>query len=93
MLARNPQNQMPATRSTAVIDGARAVLVGRIDDTIQLGELVRQLPAGDVAIDTAGVAFVNSIGMREWVRLVRTLRDRGTILGDYPERYLSVFRA
>lgn len=59
--------------------GARAVLVGRLDDTSQLGELAARLPAGDVAIHTAGVTFVNSIGMREWVRLVRVLRDRGTV--------------
>jgi hypothetical protein len=59
--------------------GRRAVFVGRIDDTVQLGDLASQLPAGDVVIDTAGVAFVNSVGMREWVRLIRALRSRGTV--------------
>ncbi|HEX4422726.1 MAG TPA: hypothetical protein VH165_32650 [Kofleriaceae bacterium] len=59
--------------------GARAVLAGRLDDTGPLGELVAQLPPGDVTIDTSGILFVNSIGMREWVRLLRALRDRGQV--------------
>jgi hypothetical protein len=62
------------------IAGGRAVLVGRIDDTAQLAALASQLPAGDVVLDTAGVTFVNSIGMREWARLLRVLRGRGTVV-------------
>jgi predicted RNA-binding Zn-ribbon protein involved in translation (DUF1610 family) len=61
------------------LSGARAVLAGRIDDSCRLGELAGQLPPGDVVIDTAGVTFVNSIGMREWGRFVRALRERGTV--------------
>ncbi|HEX3763403.1 MAG TPA: hypothetical protein VHW23_32130 [Kofleriaceae bacterium] len=61
------------------ITGARAVLAGRIDDTVQLAELAARLPAGDVAIDTAEVTFVNSVGMREWAQLIRTLRARGAV--------------
>lgn len=57
----------------------RLVLAGRIDDASPLGELAPQVPAGDIAIDTAGVTFINSIGMREWMRLVRALRDQGTV--------------
>ena len=61
------------------ITGARAVLAGRLDDTTQLAEIAARLPAGDTAIDTAGVTFVNSIGMREWAQLIRVLRARGTV--------------
>lgn len=61
------------------VHGAYAVLAGRLDDACQLDALVHQLPAGEVVIDTAGITFVNSIGMREWVRLLRALRDRGTV--------------
>lgn len=61
------------------ITGARVVLAGRIDDTSPLRGLAVQLPAGDTAIETSGVTFVNSIGMREWVRLIRVLRQRGTV--------------
>jgi hypothetical protein len=55
----------------------RAMLAGRIDDSSPLGELLPQLPAGQVALDTDGVTFINSIGMREWIRLMRTLAARG----------------
>ena len=57
----------------------RATLAGRIDDTAQLSDIASRLPLGDVVIETSGVTFVNSIGMREWVRLIRVLRDRGTV--------------
>ena len=57
--------------------GSRAVFVGRLDESVQLGDLVDQLPPGDAVIDAAGITFVNSIGMREWIRLMRALRDRG----------------
>lgn len=66
-------------RFAVQLHGARAVLAGRLDDTCRLGELVIQLPPGDVVIDTAGITFVNSIGMREWARLVRALRGRGLV--------------
>jgi len=61
------------------VTGARAVLAGRIDDTSPLAEVAARLPAGDTVIETSGVMFVNSIGMREWVRLIRALRERGTV--------------
>jgi len=57
----------------------RLVLSGRIDDASPLGDLAPQVPAGDVSIDTAGVTFINSIGMREWMRLVRGLKDKGVV--------------
>jgi hypothetical protein len=61
------------------VKGSRAQLTGRLDDSCQLGELAGHLPPGDVVIDTAGVTFVNSIGMREWGRFIRALRERGTV--------------
>jgi anti-anti-sigma regulatory factor/ribosomal protein S27AE len=67
------------TRLTARVDGSRIVLAGRIDDTAQLVQLAERVPAGDVAIDTDAVTFVNSVGMRELIRLVRALKTRGRI--------------
>jgi predicted RNA-binding Zn-ribbon protein involved in translation (DUF1610 family) len=61
------------------VDGARVALSGRIDDSASF-ESLAQLPAGGVAIDTSGVTFVNSIGMREWIRLIRLLRERGPVV-------------
>lgn len=55
----------------------RIALVGRIDDNAVLSDLPQHLSPGPVTIDTSGVTFINSIGMREWIRLIRQLRDRG----------------
>jgi ribosomal protein S27AE len=60
------------------VAGARVTFTGRIDDGSSLGELASQL-SGDVTLDTGGVTFVNSIGMREWIRLLRALREKGTV--------------
>jgi hypothetical protein len=71
---------MKLGRLEVTIDGARATLAGRIDDSAtHLAELAAQLPPGPVSIDTEGVTFVNSIGMREWIRLLRALRERGVV--------------
>jgi hypothetical protein len=72
------------------LHGARAVLTGRLDDTCQLGELAARMPAGDVALDVGGITFVNSIGMREWVRLLRTLRARGLVTLEVVSEVLMV---
>jgi hypothetical protein len=71
---------MKLGRLDVTIEGTRLTLAGRIDDSSAIGELAAQLPPGPVTIDTAGVTFVNSIGMRELIRLVRGVRDRGPVL-------------
>jgi hypothetical protein len=59
------------------LDAHRIALTGRIDDSSPLGDVLANAPRGTVTIDTGGVTFINSIGMREWIRLIRGLRDRG----------------
>jgi anti-anti-sigma regulatory factor len=59
------------------IDGTEVTLFGRIDDAAPISELAPKIARGQVTIDTDGVSFVNSYGMREWIRLVRALRERG----------------
>lgn len=58
------------------VAGNRVTMAGRIDDTASFADLPGQLPAGEVVIDTEGVTFINSIGMREWIKLVRALKGR-----------------
>jgi hypothetical protein len=70
---------MTSRRLDVAITESRITLAGRLDDTSQLGDVPARVPAGDVAIDTDGVTFVNSIGMREWMRLIRALRERGRV--------------
>lgn len=67
------------SRLSVTVAGRRVTMVGRIDDTCALSELVAQIPSGGIAIDTSGVTFINSIGMREWMRFVRAVRERGPI--------------
>jgi hypothetical protein len=66
-------------RLEARITGAHVALAGRLDDACPLGQLAAALPPGDVVIDCGGITFVNSFGMREWLRLVRALGGRGTV--------------
>jgi ribosomal protein S27AE len=61
------------------LNPGRLVLAGRIDDASPLGDLAPQVPAGNITIDTGGVTFINSIGMREWMRLVRGLKEKGVV--------------
>jgi len=67
------------SRLDVQIAGNRVALVGRLDDAFSHAELIPRIAPGDVVIDTGGVVFVNSIGMREWMRLVRALRERGRV--------------
>ena len=66
-------------RLEAELTPGRVVLRGRIDDSSPLGELAAQVAPGNVTVDTDGVTFINSIGMREWMRFVRTLKARGHV--------------
>ena len=45
-----------------------------------LAVIGNETPEGAVILDTGGVTFVNSIGIREWMRLTRALRDCGTTI-------------
>jgi hypothetical protein len=58
-------------------DPVQVTLAGRLDDAAHIGDLAQQIPAGRVTIDTDGVVFVNSLGAREWMRLLRALHGRG----------------
>ena len=60
------------------VDGSRIALTGRIDDATSFAELLPHVPAGDVVIDARGVTYLSSVGMREWMRLIRALRERGS---------------
>lgn len=68
-------------RLEAVVDGdaqARTIrLVGRLDESAALSARAAAWAAPSVTLDTAEVAFINSIGVREWMRLLRGLADAG----------------
>ena len=71
---------MKIGRLDVEVSGSRILLAGRIDDSATaLSDLLTHIPHGDVVLDTSGVTFINSIGMREWMRLVRAFRERGKV--------------
>jgi hypothetical protein len=53
------------------IDGApgRLALSGSIDETAGLVDLVARAAGGRLALDLAGVTFINSLGVRDWIRM------------------------
>lgn len=55
----------------------RIILEGRIADGVSLARYAQNVDPGPVVVDTERVTFVNSVGMRELVRLLRSLRDMG----------------
>lgn len=63
------------SRLDVKMEPGRITLAGRIDDTAQLSQVVP--PVGPLVVDTEGVTFVNSVGMRDWIRFVRALREGG----------------
>jgi eukaryotic-like serine/threonine-protein kinase len=57
-------------------DAAGLVLTGVIDESARLGELVPNSP-GTLRLDLAGVSFINSLGVREWIRFLANAADAG----------------
>ena len=51
-------------------------LTGVIDESASLPELLPQTP-GRLRIDLAGVTFINSLGVREWIRFLATAAQAG----------------
>jgi len=65
------------TRLDVQIEGNHLRFAGRIDDSAQLSTLAAKLAPGPIVLDTEGVTFINSIGMREWIRFMRAARAGG----------------
>ena len=59
------------TRMTAVGTPGTVTLVlaGSLDETAELTDLRRRAPAGKLVLDLAGVSFINSLGVRDWIRM------------------------
>lgn len=49
-------------------DGA-LMLSGAIDETAGLMELLARAQGGRLVLDLAGVTFINSLGVRDWIRM------------------------
>jgi hypothetical protein len=56
-------------RLTLVDDGKQLVLTGALDESAGLIELVSRARNGRFVLDLAGVTFINSLGVRDWIRM------------------------
>jgi eukaryotic-like serine/threonine-protein kinase len=55
---------------------AEVTFEGGIDERTQLVDFARRLGADRITIDLAQVTFINSVGVREWVSMLRALQER-----------------
>jgi len=46
------------------------VLAGAIDETSQLDVVLAKAKAGTLVLDLAGITFINSLGVRDWIRML-----------------------
>jgi hypothetical protein len=62
---------MMETRGRMHIDdrGDHLALSGAIDETAGVAELVSRARGGRLVLDLAGITFINSLGVRDWIRL------------------------
>ena len=58
-----------------VDDGAQIVLAGSLDESANLVELVARARGGALVLDLAGVTFINSLGVRDWIRMQATAQS------------------
>lgn len=62
---------MTQTQGRLTIDkrGDELVLAGAIDESSQLDQLLTSAQKGRLVLDLAGVTFINSLGVRDWIRM------------------------
>ena len=50
-------------------EGDHLLLAGSIDETANVGELLERAKNKRLVLDLAGVTFINSLGVRDWIRM------------------------
>jgi anti-anti-sigma regulatory factor len=56
------------------------VLSGAIDEAARLGELLALAHHGQLVLDLAGITFINSLGVRDWIHLQTAAQRAGITL-------------
>lgn len=64
-------------RMTIVVQDDALVLGGAIDESSALHELVARARHGRLVLDLAGVTFINSLGVRDWIRMQSAAQQAG----------------
>jgi anti-anti-sigma regulatory factor len=62
---------MTETRGRMTIDaqGDQLVIAGAIDEAAALHEMISRAQNGKLNLDLAAVTFINSLGVRDWIRM------------------------
>jgi anti-anti-sigma regulatory factor len=53
------------------------LLSGAIDETAGLMDLLARARSGQLVLDLAGVTFINSLGVRDWIRMQAAATQQG----------------
>lgn len=53
------------------------VLSGAIDETAGLHQLLARAEGGRLALDLSGITFINSLGVRDWIRMQAAATQAG----------------
>ena len=60
------------SRLTVTPEGEGFLLAGSIDESSELMSLLGRARGGRLVLDLAGVTFINSLGVRDWIRFQAT---------------------
>jgi anti-anti-sigma regulatory factor len=70
---------MPETRGRITLDRQGDVLAiqGAIDESARLSELLERAEGHRLVLDLGGVTFINSLGVRDWIRMQAAAQRAG----------------
>ncbi len=64
-------------RMTIQPQGDALLIGGAIDEAAALHEMVGRSPGGRLVLDLAAVTFINSLGVRDWIRMQAAAQQAG----------------
>jgi eukaryotic-like serine/threonine-protein kinase len=67
----------PRSRLTVTQQGDALALAGAIDESASLHDLLKGALGGRLVLDLAGVTFINSLGVRDWIRMQAAAQQAG----------------
>jgi eukaryotic-like serine/threonine-protein kinase len=65
---------------TVTHTGDALALAGSIDESAALHELISRAQGGYLALDLAAVTFINSLGVRDWIRFQAAAQKSGLVV-------------
>jgi eukaryotic-like serine/threonine-protein kinase len=67
----------PRSRMTVTEQGDSLALAGAIDESAALHDLLARAPGGRLVLDLGAVTFINSLGVRDWIRMQAAAQRTG----------------